>query len=139
LFLLTGLFRENDLETTALLSLSSPAALPAASVVPRTTSAQVTSFLSSLGCGRDVTVLLCFVSVSFVDLVPWTLSRLVPTAVPCPVERRLLVVMALSLVGGGEGYTTRGFPLAQADQAIQCGVERTTMKVQILCWLSRWD
>jgi hypothetical protein len=32
-----------------------------------------------------------------------------------------------------EKYITKVFPLAKADQAIQCAAERTTMKVQILC------
>lgn len=32
-----------------------------------------------------------------------------------------------------EKYITKTFPLAQADQAIQCAAEKSTMKVQIIC------
>jgi hypothetical protein len=30
-------------------------------------------------------------------------------------------------------YITKTFPLSQADQAIQCAAEKSTMKVQIIC------
>lgn len=32
-----------------------------------------------------------------------------------------------------EKYITKTFPLAQAEEAIQCAAEKSTMKVQIIC------
>jgi len=32
-----------------------------------------------------------------------------------------------------EKYITKTFPLAKADEAIQCAAEKSTMKVQIIC------
>jgi threonine dehydrogenase-like Zn-dependent dehydrogenase len=32
-----------------------------------------------------------------------------------------------------EKYITKTFPLAQADQAIKCAADKSTMKVQIIC------
>jgi D-serine dehydratase len=32
-----------------------------------------------------------------------------------------------------EKYITKTFPLTQADQAIKCAADKSTMKVQIIC------
>jgi hypothetical protein len=32
-----------------------------------------------------------------------------------------------------EKYITKTFPLSQADEAIKCAAEKSTMKVQIIC------
>ena len=50
-----------------------------------------------------------------------------------PIDVALDMLVAHQTDMNVQKYITKTFPLAQAEEAIRCAAERSTMKVQIIC------
>lgn len=61
---------------------------------------------------------------------PFVIDELKVVGSRCgPIDRALKLLPQLQVTK----YITKTFPLAQADEAIQCAAEKSTMKVQVIC------